>query len=157
MAGILKFVVSIAAPLVVAAVSGVSTARSVRDWYPMLEKPFFTPPSWLFGPVWTVLYVAMGVALFLVWREGWDRPDVRVAVALFAVQLLLNGLWSIVFFGMRAPGAALIEIVVLLAAIVVTTVAFWRISTPAGVLLTPYIAWVSFATALNGAIWWLNR
>jgi tryptophan-rich sensory protein len=154
---VLKLAASIIAPLAVAAVSGAATARSVRDWYPTLEKPFFTPPSWLFGPVWTALYVMMGIALYLVWREGWDRPDVRIAMLTFAAQLVLNGLWSIVFFGMRAPGAALAEIIVLLAVIVATAVLFWRISTIAGGLLVPYIAWVSFATALNASVWWLNR
>lgn len=153
----LKLVISILSPLVVAFLSGIATARSVRDWYPALNKPFFTPPSWLFGPVWTVLYVMMGVALYLVWREGWTRPDVRLAVMVFFGQLALNGLWSILFFGMRAPGLALVEIVVLLASIVVTAVIFWRISSTAGVLLVPYLAWVSFATLLNGAFWWLNR
>jgi tryptophan-rich sensory protein len=110
---VLKLAVSVLAPLAVAAVSGAATARSVRDWYPAFNKPFFTPPSWLFGPVWTVLYVMMGVALYLVWREGWDRPEVRVAMLAFGAQLTLNGLWSILFFGARSPGAALVEIVVL--------------------------------------------
>ena len=124
-------------------------------WYETLDKPFFTPPSWLFGPVWTVLYLAMAVSGWLVWRlRGFAGAG--VAMALFFVQLTLNLLWSVVFFGLEAPGLGLAEILILWACILLTILAFWRISRPAGLLLVPYLAWVTFATLLNAGIWLLN-
>ncbi|MEE4271868.1 MAG: TspO/MBR family protein [Thermoanaerobaculales bacterium] len=153
----LKLVVSIAAPLAVGGLSGFATARGVAEWYPTLTKPPFNPPAWLFGPVWTLLYIMMGVAAFLIWRRGLAVDGVRLALAAFVVQLVLNGVWSILFFGMYSPGWALVEITLLWLAIGVTTVLFWRISPPAGTLLLPYWAWVSFATILNASLWWLNR
>lgn len=126
-----------------------------RDYYRVLETPSWAPPSWLFGPVWTTLYVLMGVAAWLVWMTDDSRK--RSALTAFVVQLVLNFAWSWIFFGMRNPGAALVEILVLLAAIVVTAVLFWRVHRTAGVLLLPYLAWTSFATALNFSIWSLNR
>jgi tryptophan-rich sensory protein len=155
-ADVLRFVVSLAAPLLVGAIGGIATAQSVVEWYPALAKPWFTPPPWLFGPVWTALYVAMGVALFLVWRGGLTSPECRVAVAVFAVQLALNVAWSPVFFGLRAPGAGLLVILVLDVAVVATIVAFRRVSKAAAWLLVPYLAWVLFASALNFEIWRLN-
>ena len=152
-----RLALSIAAPLVVGGLSGIATARSVTDWYPTLQKPAFNPPPWVFGPVWTALYVLMGIALYGVWRLGWDRAEVRWAIAFFAIQLALNGLWSVLFFGLRAPGLAFLEIIVLWAAIVATTLAFWRAAPWAGALIAPYLAWVSFAAVLNGSIWLLNR
>ncbi len=157
MHNLLRFVVSIAAPLIVGGLSGIATARSVADWYPTLRKPAFNPPSWVFGPVWTALYILMGIALYVVWRHGWERPEVRWAMALFAIQLALNGLWSVLFFGLRTPGLAFLEILILWLAIVATGVAFWQTSPKAGALMVPYLAWVSFASVLNGAIWLLNR
>ena len=138
-----------------AAIGGTATSRSVRDWYPTLTKPAWNPPAWLFGPVWTVLYIAMAVAAWLVWRKaGWGGA--RLALTLFIVQLTLNAAWSIIFFGLRNPGAAFVEVVVLWAAILGTLVLFWQVSVPAGMLFIPYLAWVSFATVLNFAIWRLN-
>jgi len=153
----LKLVVSVAIPLTVGGLSGFATARGVADWYPTLTKPSFNPPAWVFGPVWTALYVMMGVAAFLIWRRGIDTDGVKLALTVFAVQLALNGLWSILFFGMQSPGWALVEIALLWLAIGATTVLFWRISPPAGCLLLPYWAWVSFASFLNASLWWLNR
>ena len=153
----IKLVISIAVPLVVGGLSGFATARGVATWYPTLIKPSFNPPAWIFGPVWTLLYIMMGVAAFLVWRLGIATEGVKLALAVFAVQLSLNGLWSILFFGMHAPGWALIEIGVLWLAIVMTIVLFWRVSPTAGMLLVPYWAWVSFASVLNASLWWLNR
>ena len=152
-----KLVVSVAVPLAVGGLSGFATARGVADWYPTLVKPSFNPPAWVFGPVWTVLYMMMGVAAFLVWRRGFDVDGVRIALTVFAVQLALNGLWSILFFGMQAPGLALIEIVLLWIAIGVTVVLFWRVAPLPGALLLPYWAWVTFAAVLNASLWWLNR
>jgi translocator protein len=136
----------------VAALGGVSTANSVRDWYPTIVKPTWTPPSWIFGPVWTVLYATMAVAAWLVWRQtGWSGPLVW-----FAVQLTLNATWSPVFFGLHRIGVGFVIIVLLWFAIAGTTVAFWRALPVAGILFVPYLAWVSFATALNFKLWKLN-
>jgi len=126
-------------------------------WYPTLVKPAFTPPSWVFGPVWTALYILMGVAAFLVWQKDLGRRAVRVALAWFLVQLVLNALWSPVFFGLHRIGWALVVIVLLWAAMVVTIRCFSRVSGAAALLLVPYLLWVSFATALNAALWRLNR
>ena len=157
MGSLFKAVVAIALPLLVGGLSGLATARGVQEWYPTLSKPPFNPPSWVFGPVWTLLYLMMGVAAFLVWQKGWELGAVKAALILFAVQLVLNGLWSILFFGMRSPGLAFVEILVLWVAIGGTVVLFWRVSPVAGMLLLPYEAWVSFAAVLNGSIWFLNR
>jgi translocator protein len=138
--------------LAVGGIAGFATSQSVVDWYPTLAKPSWTPPGWLFGPVWTVLYVMMGVAAWLVWRVG----DARAALGIFAVQLALNMAWSFLFFGAKSPISGLVCIVLLWAAIVATIVAFRRKSGVAALLLLPYLAWVSFATALNTAIVTLN-
>ncbi|WP_316977124.1 tryptophan-rich sensory protein [Shumkonia mesophila] len=138
--------------LAVSAVGGAITASSVGSWYPALAKPSFTPPSWLFPPVWTALFVLMGVAAWRVWRQaGWTEG--RPALGAFAVQLLLNLAWSFLFFGMQWVGAALAEIIVLLAAIAWTTARFARVDRPAALLLVPYALWVSFAAVLTAAIW----
>jgi len=157
MTTVLRLLLSIALPLSVGGLSGIATARGVQDWYPTLAKPSFNPPDWVFGPVWTLLYVMMGVAAFLVWQRGWNDEAVRIALVLFLVQLALNGLWSILFFGMRSPGLAFAEIIVLWLSIAATAVLFWRVLAAAGMLLLPYAAWVSFAAVLNGSIWILNR
>jgi tryptophan-rich sensory protein len=153
----IKLVISVALPLAVGGLSGYATARGVSTWYPTLVKPSFNPPAWVFGPVWTVLYIMMGVAAFLVWRRGFDADGVRIALGVFAVQVALNGVWSILFFGMHEPGWALVEILVLWMAIGTTVFLFWRVAPSAGVLLLPYWMWVSFATLLNASLWWLNR
>jgi len=156
MANATRFLISVALPLLVGGLSGFATARGVQEWYPSLTKPPFNPPSWVFGPVWTLLYVMMGVAAYLVWQKGWESETVRVALALFLVQLILNGLWSVLFFGMQSPALAFAEILLLWVAIAGTIVWFWRVSPTAGILLLPYIAWVSFAAVLNGSLWYLN-
>jgi len=141
------------ASFMAAAIGGAVTSSSVREWYPTLAKPDWTPPAWLFGPVWTALYAMMAVAGWLVWRRtGWSG-----ALIWFAAQLVLNATWSPVFFGLHRIGWALVNIMLLWLAIVGTTVAFWRVTPVAGGLFVPYLAWVSFATALNFAIWRLNR
>jgi len=157
MNNILKLAISVAVPLAVGGLSGFATARGVATWYPTLTKPWFNPPAWVFGPTWTVLYVMMGLAAFLVWREGLARERVKAALVVFALQLALNALWSILFFGMQAPGWALVDIVALWLGIVATVVFFWRVVPAAGLLLLPYLAWVGFATVLNASLWWLNR
>jgi tryptophan-rich sensory protein len=138
-----------------AAVGAWLTSRSVATWYQGLAKPGWTPPDWVFGPVWSCLYLAMAVAGWLVWRQRtWSV--VRVAIGLFGVQLLLNAAWSGLFFALRSPAIAFCEIVILWAAIAATTRAFWRISPAAGWLFVPYLSWSSFAAALNFAIWRMN-
>jgi tryptophan-rich sensory protein len=153
----LKLLVAILVPVLVGGLSGVATSRGVRDWYPSLIKPSFNPPAWIFGPVWTLLYILMGIAAFLVWQKGPDKDLVRAGLAMFALQLALNGLWSVLFFGMRLPGIAFAEILLLWGSITVTAFLFWRSVPSAGLLLLPYLAWVSFAAVLNGSIWALNR
>jgi tryptophan-rich sensory protein len=139
-----------------AAVGGAATAAAVRTWYPTLRKPTWNPPARLFGPIWSVLYLMMAVAVWLVWRTR-DAADVRVALGLFTLQLALNVLWSVLFFGLRRPGGALLDIVVLWIAILSTAVVFWPLDPIGSVLLLPYLAWVTFAAALNGSIFRLNR
>lgn len=137
------------------ALGGLATGPAIPDWYQSLEKPAWTPPDAAFGPVWTLLYIAMAVAAWLVWkRGGWAAH--RTALTLWVVQLVLNSLWSILFFGLRNPALALGEIGLLWLAILATLIAFWRVSRPAGWLMVPYLAWVSYASALNFAIWSLN-
>lgn len=133
-----------------------ATAEGVSTWYPTLRKPAFTPPGWVFGPVWTLLYALMGMALHLATGGDREAGTVRAARRLFALQLALNVLWSYLFFGRRRPGWALVEIACLWTAILLTVRSFAALSRPAALLLLPYLAWVSFAAVLNGAIWRLN-
>jgi tryptophan-rich sensory protein len=136
-------------------VGSLATSTSVATWYPALEKPAWTPPGWLFGPVWTLLYVMMGIAAWLVWRQV-NAGRATLPLLLFALQLLLNAGWSLLFFGLRSPGLALIEILLLWIAIAATLWAFARVQRRAALLLAPYLAWVSFAAALNLEIWRIN-
>jgi tryptophan-rich sensory protein len=149
-------IVSTGTCLLVGASGSLVTATSVREWYPHIQKPWWTPPSAVFGPVWTVLYLLMGVSAWLIWRnaEGSAR---RTALLIFVTQLVLNGIWSFLFFGCRSPGWAALEIVLLWSSIVTTVLVFARISRLAAGLLLPYLLWVSYAAALNVAIWNLNR
>jgi tryptophan-rich sensory protein len=151
----LGFVAFLALCLAASAAGGLATASSVGSWYQTLAKPPFNPPDWIFAPVWTTLFFMMAVAGWRIWRRDGLR-GARPALTLFAVQLVLNISWSIVFFGLRSIGAALVEVLVLLAAILATTVVFWQRDRVAGMLFIPYAAWVSFATVLNVALWQLN-
>jgi benzodiazapine receptor len=153
---VIKLIVSILVCQVAGGIGALFTTSSIPTWYATLNKPSFTPPSWIFGPVWTVLYLMMGIAAFLVWRKGLNDPQVKTALIIFVVQLALNALWSFLFFGLRSPLAGLVDIVLLWVFIMLTIVLFIRISTIAGLLLIPYLLWVSFATVLNFAIWRLN-
>lgn len=139
----------------VSALGGWATAGSVGDWYPTLAKPSFNPPSWVFAPVWSALYLMIAIAGWRAWRRGPGRRE-RLALTVYAVQLVLNLSWSLVFFGARLIGPALAVIIALLAAILVNAWLFWRIDRAAGALLLPYAAWVAFATLLNAALWRLN-
>lgn len=141
--------------VVVFAAAGVGSRFLPGAWYASLVKPSWTPPNAVFAPVWTVLYAAMGVAAWLVWRRA-GFGGAGSALALFAVQLVLNALWSYLFFGLHRVGFALLDIVVLWIAILAVTVLFWRVDRRAGLLLVPYLAWVGYASALNLALWRLN-
>jgi len=134
-------------------VGGRATMNSVGEWYPTLAKPSWNPPSWLFGPVWSLLYLMMGIAAWLVWRRG----ESSGAMVIFGIQLVLNVAWSLLFFGWRNPLAGLVDIVLLWIAIVITMIWFARVDRVAGWLFAPYLAWVSFATMLNFTLWRLNR
>ena len=148
-------------PVFVGGLSGFVTAGAVETWYQTLTPPSFAPPDWVFGPVWTALYVMMGLAAYLATRAarltGADERVGRLAVVLFGAQLALNGLWSLLFFGLQSPGLALAEILLLWLAIGATVRQFALLSKSAAALLLPYWAWVSFAAVLNAAFWWLNR
>ncbi len=155
---VIRLVVACGVSLAAGAIGSLAvTGQGFSSWYAAIEKPGFTPPSWVFGPVWTVLYLLMGVAAFLVWQKGLGSAVVRIALVWFLVQLALNAAWTPVFFGLHRIGLAVVVIVLLWAAIVVTMYWFFRVSRPAGTLLVPYLLWVSFAAVLNAAIWHLNR
>ena len=153
---VVGLVVSLAAVFAAAGVASLFTARSVAGWYTALAKPSWTPPGAVFAPVWTALYFLMALAAWLVWRKAGGLAAARLPLALFAVQLALNAAWSILFFGLRMPGLAFGELVLLWVAIAATLAAFRRVLPAAGLLLAPYLAWVTFAGALNFALWRLN-
>ncbi len=148
--------VSVGGCVAVGLVSGLLTRAEISGWYATLAKPSFNPPNWIFGPVWTALYILMGVAAWLVWQEPVSRLR-TLALVCFAVQLALNFLWSLIFFRWHSIGGALAEIAVLWLAIVLTHVLFFHVHPLAGELILPYLAWVSFASVLNAAIFRLNR
>jgi len=137
------------------AASGTAVFVSIGGWYSSLNKPSWNPPPWIFGPVWSLLYMMMAVAAWLVWREGGWKRNGRT-LGLFLLQWLLNALWTPLFFGMHRSGLAFAEIIMLWIVLAATLRLFWRVSKVAGVLLVPYLAWVSLAAALNFAIWRLN-
>lgn len=154
----LKIVIFVATCLAVGFLSGLATQQGVNTWYPTLEKPFFNPPNWVFAPVWSLLYVMMGVAAGRVWgRIDFEREHVTKALTFFWIQLALNAIWSILFFYLHNPLLALVEIVLLWLMIYETYAKFKVIDRIAGWLFLPYLAWVSFATLLNASLWWLNR
>lgn len=156
-----KIVIMVIVAELAGVVGSFFTLPAIATWYEGLVKPWFTPPAWVFGPAWTILYALMGTAAALVWHEGTKmerrkRASSSHALALYWMQLALNVLWSIIFFGLRAPFYALASIVVLWIAVALTIRAFYPISKNAAMLLVPYILWVTFATALNAAVWLLN-
>jgi tryptophan-rich sensory protein len=153
---IIHFVASIALCHLAGLVGSFFTIPAIPTWFTALVKPSFSPPSWIFSPVWICLYTLMGISFFIVWSKGWDRPEVKKALTFFLIQLLLNVLWSVFFFGLRSPLAGLIEIFFLWAAILLTMHRFFKLSRWAGFLLAPYIVWVTFAFILNFNLWRLN-
>ncbi|MDK2974474.1 MAG: translocator protein [Methanofollis sp.] len=156
----LKKIVQLAAAIVVTTMAGVIgsvfTTPNIPTWYAGLARSPLNPPPWVFGPVWTVLFVLMGVSLFLLWREGTGKKQVNTALMVFGLQLGLNVLWSALFFGLQSPFLGLIEIILLWFAILATILLAFRVSRPAAYLLVPYLAWVSFAAYLTWAVWVLN-
>ena len=150
------FIICITIPLIIGMIGSVFTASNIPTWYAALNKPVFTPPGWVFGPAWTILYILMGISLYLILQNGVDKPMVSQGVILFAVQLALNLLWSIVFFGMHAIFFAFVIIIMLFVVLVATMISFFRVSKPAGWLLITYLCWLGFASVLNATIWILN-
>ncbi len=160
MNAMLKKFLKLAAAIAISELAGIigtiSTTPAISGWYANLRKPFFGPPNWIFAPVWITLYALMGLAAFLVWRGGLNRSGVKKALLIFLVQLALNSFWTIIFFGLKSPGWALMEIIILWFAVFWTIKEFGKLSRPAAYLLLPYISWITFAAYLNLSVWFLN-
>ena len=154
---LIKLIISIAICLLAGVLGSVFTTPAIPTWYATLIKPSFAPPNWVFFPVWTTLFIMMGISLFLVWQKGLDNGKVKNALYIFGVQLILNVLWSAVFFGLKSPLAGLIVISILWIFILFTILVFMKVSRTAALLLIPYILWVSFAAVINFFIWRLNN
>ena len=153
---ILKLIFSLAICQFAGFIGSLFTTPSIPTWYAALSKPSFNPPNSIFGPVWTTLFLLMGISAYLIWRKGVQNNNVRIALLIFILQLLLNVLWSYLFFGLHSPSSAFFEIIFLWLAILITFLSFMKISKSAGILLLPYLLWVSLATILNLFIWKLN-
>ena len=157
MSNTIKLVVAVVLTVGIGSIGGIFTATEIQRWYLQLNKPSWNPPNWLFAPVWTTLYLLMGIALYLIWKAEPVAADTkRWAIIIFIAQFALNFLWSFIFFKQHQPGWAFVEIVVMWLAIFCTIIAFSKINTTAAWLLVPYISWVSFAAILNYSIWQLN-
>lgn len=151
----MKLFLSLALTLLIGFGAGFATASSIGTWYAGIQKPFFNPPNWIFAPVWTLLYILMGVSFYFVWKLA-ETSRRNFAMFVFVVQLALNGIWSLIFFNMHQVGWALVDIVILWIMIIITMYLFTSLSKIAAWLLYPYLLWVSFATVLNFSIWQLN-
>jgi len=155
----ISFVAGLIFSIVIAQLAGllgsIFTVSSIKTWYVLLEKPFFSPPGWLFGPVWVLLYTLMGIAAYLVWQKR-QTKGAKSALWLYVIHLIFNALWSIIFFGMKNPGLAFFEILILWGLILAVALKFSKIDKSAGLLFIPYILWVSFAAILNFSVWMLN-
>ena len=151
-----QFIISILICLGAGGIGSFFTTPKISSWYAALEKPFFNPPNWVFGPVWTILYILMGISLYLVWKQKETKPRIKWALFVFAIQLILNVMWALVFFALESPLIALIVIILLWISIGVTIYLFYFISCWSSYLLVPYFLWVSFAIILNIAIVILN-
>jgi benzodiazapine receptor len=149
-----KLIISILICLLAGFIGSFFTTPAITTWYTTLQKPSFAPPNWVFFPVWTSLFIMMGISLFLIWKK--EDKKVKTALYIFAAQLVLNAFWSVAFFGLKSPLMGLIEIIILWIAILATILSFNKISRTASYLLIPYILWVSFAAILNFSIWKLN-
>ncbi|MFH1827564.1 MAG: TspO/MBR family protein [bacterium] len=153
---IIKFFVAVLVCELVGILSMPFTISAISSWYTTLNKPFFSPPNWIFGPVWTLLYFLMGIAAFLIWEKGLKNKKVKIALFFFITQLFFNFLWSVLFFGLKSPILAFVDIVLLMLFILMTYFQFLRISKAAAYILIPYILWVTFASLLNLSIVLLN-
>jgi tryptophan-rich sensory protein len=156
MKDITKLLISVVISLSAGFIGSIFTNPNIETWYATIKKPSIAPPNWVFAPVWTILFLLMGIAAYLVWRQGWSNPQVRTAVVIFLIHLIVNILWSAVFFGLRAPMAAFFVIIALWLLILVIIILFANITVTAGILLIPYLLWVSFASVLNFMLWRLN-
>jgi benzodiazapine receptor len=152
---LVKAVLAIAIPLAVGAFSGMATAEAIPTWYAQLQQPSFNPPNWIFGPVWSTLYLLMGISLFLIWKLPTSKQR-NEAIAIFFIQMVLNSIWSFLFFYFKRIDFALIEIVILWGMILLMILRFYKLHKPAGLMNIPYLMWVSFATILNAAYYYLN-
>jgi benzodiazapine receptor len=152
----LKLLISLATCVGAGLLGSIFSRGSITNWYSFLQKPSFTPPNWIFAPVWFLLYILMGISAFLIWRTGFRNFHVRESLIIFLIQLALNALWSFAFFGLKSPITGLIVIVPLWTAILLAIINFYRVSRTASLLLIPYILWVSYATALNFSFYLLN-
>lgn len=151
---IAKLIICILICQIIGFLGSLFNVKSIPGWYSKQKKPSFNPPSWIFGPVWTMLYLLMGISLYLVLISG---KLTNLAIIIFSIQLFLNLIWTGIFFGMKKPLFAFIEIILLWASILINILVFYEISRTASYLLIPYLLWVSFAAVLNFSIWWLNR
>jgi tryptophan-rich sensory protein len=151
-----KLIISVLVCVAAGFVGSLATMKSIPTWYAGLKKPPFSPPNAIFGPVWTALFIMMAVAAFLVWRRGFETEPVKIALIVFGAQLIFNVLWSVLFFGLKMPGLAFLEIILLWVLILATILLFRKASIPAAWLMVPYILWVSFAAVLNYSLWRLN-
>jgi len=151
-----KIIASILICFLPALIGSVFTYPAIPNWYASLNKPFFSPPNWLFGPAWTILYLLMGISFYIIWKRGIKSKEEKNAVYIFFVQLILNALWSFLFFGLRSPFLGFVCIIFLWFSIALTIWKFWRLEKISGILLLPYIGWVSFASILNFFVWILN-
>ena len=145
-----RLIISLALPQLAGIIGSFFTISAIPVWYATLEKPSFSPPNWIFGPVWILLYILMGISIYLIWQK--DRSSTR----LFWIHLFFNAIWSIIFFGFQNPGLAFINIIIIWLLIVILMIKFWRINQWSTYLLIPYLLWVSFASILNYFIWYLN-
>jgi len=153
---ILKLIISILICQGAGAIGSLFTSPAISTWYATIQKPSFNPPNWIFAPVWILLFLLMGLSLYLIWSNGFKRKGTKIAISIFFVQLILNILWSILFFGLQSPLFAFIEIIILWFAILLTIISFYKVSKIAAYLLMPYIIWVSFASVLNFSILIIN-
>ncbi len=153
---ILKLIASILICQGVGSIGALFTSPAISTWYTTIQKPSFNPPNWIFAPVWTLLFLMMGISLYFVWSKGWEDKKIKIAVFIFSAQIALNIFWSLLFFGLQSPFYAFIEIIILWLAILLTIISFYKISKIATYLLLPYILWVSFAAVLNFSILILN-
>ncbi|MFC1700847.1 TspO/MBR family protein [Patescibacteria group bacterium] len=151
-----RIIISLALPQLAGLIGSFFTVSAIPVWYASLQKPSFSPPNWIFGPVWITLYILMGISIYLIWQKAVENKEANGVMILFWIHLFFNAIWSIIFFGLQSPGLALINIIIIWLFIIVLLFKFYRIHKLAFYLLLPYLAWVSFASLLNYFIWYLN-